>query len=280
MVVAEAPTNPPSALSIPDALPVLPLRGGMVVLPLSVTPLLVGQPRSIQLVDDVMRRERLLVLVAQRADKDQPGLDDLNRMGTAAIIHQLARLPDGSLRVVVQGLERVRLLDFITTEPYLVARVELAPDRTTPGIEVDALRRAAVDLFRRLASLVDEIPTETATAAEALQDARQVAYLIATLAPLPAATRQELLELDPLEAKVLPVGGIKEQVLAAHRSGIRTVILPRENERDLEDVPAELRREIEIIPVESAEEVLSHALESEHAVAASDGRTATRPEAA
>src|SRR5438270_3817866 len=78
---------------------------------------------------------------------------------------------------------------------------------------------------------------------------------------LPAATRQELLELDPLEAKVLPVGGIKEKVLAAHRSGIRTVILPRENERDLEDVPAELRREIEIIPVESAEEVLSYALE-------------------
>src|SRR5260370_29949130 len=102
----------PAPLSLPDALPVLPLRGGIVVFPLAVIPLLVGQPRSIQLIDDVMRQERLLVLVAQKSDGDQPTPDDLYRIGTAAIVHQLARLPDGSLRVVVQGLERVRLIDF------------------------------------------------------------------------------------------------------------------------------------------------------------------------
>jgi ATP-dependent Lon protease len=99
-VAAEAP----SSLTIPDALPVLPLRGGVVVFPPSVVPLLVGQPRSIQLVDDIMRRERLLVLVSQRNDKEQPDADDLYRVGTAAIVHQLARLPDGKLRVVIQGL--------------------------------------------------------------------------------------------------------------------------------------------------------------------------------
>src|SRR6266568_4552094 len=140
----------PAPLNIPDALPVLPLRGGMVIFPLSVVPLQVGQPRSIQLVDDAMRRERLLVLVSQRGDKEQPTPDDVSRVGTAAIIHQLARMGDGTLRVVVQGLERVRLFDFIATEPYLVARVELAPDQVTPGIELEALRRAVVDLFRRL----------------------------------------------------------------------------------------------------------------------------------
>ena len=138
----------PSSLTIPDALPVLPLRGGVVVFPLSVVPLLVGQPRSIQLVDDIMRRDRLLVLVSQRGDKEQPDPDDLYRVGTAAIVHQLARLPDGKLRVVIQGLERVRLLDFVSTEPYVVARVQLAPDEASPGIEIEALRRAAVDLFR------------------------------------------------------------------------------------------------------------------------------------
>jgi len=127
VVAAEAPTS----LTIPDALPVLPLRGGVVVFPLSVIPLVIGQPRSIQLVDDIMRRERLLVLVGQRTDKEQPDPDDLYRVGTAAIVHQLARLPDGKLRVVIQGLERVRLLDFVATEPYLVARVELAPDHAT-----------------------------------------------------------------------------------------------------------------------------------------------------
>jgi ATP-dependent Lon protease len=197
-VAAEAP----SSLTIPDALPVLPLRGGVVVFPLSVVPLLVGQPRSIQLVDDIMRRERLLVLVSQRNDKEQSDADDLYRVGTAAIVHQLARLPDGKLRVVIQGLDRVRLLDFVATEPYMVARVELAPDQTSPGIEVEALRRAAVDLFRSLVGLVDDIPAETASAVEALPEARQVAYLIASVMPLAGPVRQELLELDPLEAKL------------------------------------------------------------------------------
>jgi ATP-dependent Lon protease len=201
-MVVEALGSPANALSIPDALPVLPLRGGIVVLPLAVMPLLVGQPRSVQLIDDVMRQERLLVLVAQKTEHDQPGPDDLYRVGTAAIVHQLARLPDGTLRVVVQGLERVRLLDFVATDPYLVARTELFPDRSTPGVELEALRRAAVDLFRRLVALVDELPAETANAAEALADARQVAYLIASVIPIAPATRQELLELDPLEAKL------------------------------------------------------------------------------
>jgi ATP-dependent Lon protease len=188
--------------SLPDALPVLPLRGGIVVFPLAVIPLLVGQPRSIQLIDDVMRQERLLVLVAQKSDGDQPTPDDLYRIGTAAIVHQLARLPDGSLRVVVQGLERVRLIDFTSTEPYFVGRVELAPDQATPGVEIEALRRAAVDLFRRLVALTDDLPAETGNAAESLPDARQVANLIASTMPLASETRQELLELDPLEAKL------------------------------------------------------------------------------
>jgi len=84
-MVVEAPGSPSNAQSIPDALPVLPLRGGMVVLPLAVMPLMVGQPRSVQLINDIMRQERLLVLVAQRTDHDQPGPDDLYKVGTAAI---------------------------------------------------------------------------------------------------------------------------------------------------------------------------------------------------
>src|SRR3984893_17882581 len=202
-MVAEAPSSPSHELTIPDALPVLPLRGGVVVLPLAVVPLLVGQPRSVQLIDDIMRKDRLVGLVAQRPEQtDQPSPDDLYRVGTAAIIHQLARLPDGTLRVVVQGLERVRLVDFVATEPYLVARVELAPEQAPPGVELEGLRRAAIDLFRRVVVLVDELPNETANAAETVSDPRQLVYLIASVLPLPAATRQELLELDPLDAKL------------------------------------------------------------------------------
>ena len=175
----------------------------MVVLPLAAMPLIVGQPRSVQLIDDVMRQDRLLVLVAQHTEHvDEPTPDDLHRVGTAAIVHQLVRLADGTLRVVVQGLERVRVVDFVATEPYLVARVELAPDQAPPGVELEGLRRAAIDLFRRVVALVDDLPNETANAAETVSDPRQLVYLIASVLPLPAATRQELLELDPLGAKL------------------------------------------------------------------------------
>src|ERR1700731_1292113 len=82
-MVAEAPTSPAQELTIPDALPVLPLRGGMVVLPLAAMPLIVGQPRSVQLIDDIMRQDRLLVLVAQRTEHvDEPTPDDLHPGGT------------------------------------------------------------------------------------------------------------------------------------------------------------------------------------------------------
>ena len=192
-----------ASITIPDALPVLPLRGGTVIFPQAVVPLTVGQPRSVLLVDEVMRGNRMLALVAQRDDeKQEAGPDDLYRIGTAAIVHQLVRLPDGTLRIVVQGLERVRLLDFVATEPFLVARVQPAPDRMTPGIELEGLRRAVLDLFRRLVALMPEVPDEVAAAAETVTDPRQIAYLAASTGLVDAATRQEILELDTVEAKL------------------------------------------------------------------------------
>src|SRR5919106_2178962 len=92
----------PGDFAIPDALPVLPLRDA-VVFPLTAVPLAVGQPRSVRLVDDVMRGNRLLALVAQRDARTEPaGPEDLYRVGTAGVIHQLARVPDGSVRLMVQ----------------------------------------------------------------------------------------------------------------------------------------------------------------------------------
>jgi ATP-dependent Lon protease len=186
-----------------EVLSVLPLRG-MLVFPQAAVPLVIGQERSVRLVDDAMRRDRRLVLVAQRdTSVEQAGPDDLYTTGTLATILQMARGPDGKLRAVVQGVERVRLREFMGTDPYLTARIEVIaePEAAEPGVEVEALRRAMLDLFRQLIDLTAELPGELAAAAEALPDTRRIVYLIASVAPLALEARQELLELDGTEAK-------------------------------------------------------------------------------
>jgi ATP-dependent Lon protease len=204
---------------IPDALPVLPLRDG-VVFPQTAMPLAVAQPRSVRLVDDVMRGNRLLALVAQRDPQKEPvGLEDLHRVATAGVIHQLARGADGSVRLMVQGLERVRLLDLVGTEPYLVGRIEVAgePGEATP--EMDALRRAVVEIFGRLVAVSPELPDELAIAAQNVDAARQLVYFAASVVPFGQAVRQELLELDPVPAKLRRLVDLLQRELAVRELG-------------------------------------------------------------
>ncbi len=200
--MVEPASGPASDMAIPDALPVLPLRDA-VVFPLTAVPLAVGQARSVALVDEVMRGNRLLALVAQRDPQAEPAMPEhLHGVGTVAVIHQLARSPDGTVRLVVQGLERIRILDWARTEPYLVARIAPAPDEITPATEVDALRRAVADLFHRLVVASPELPDEMAAAAANLTDPRHAVYFVASVVPFDMATRQTLLELDPMTAKL------------------------------------------------------------------------------
>ena len=206
-------------LSVPDALPVLPLRDA-VVFPMTAVPLAVGQPRSVRLVDDVMRGNRLLALVAQRDANAEPAKpEDLHRVGTVGVIHQLARAPDGGVRLMVQGIERVRLVDWIGTEPYLVARIEVARDQTVPAPEVEALRRAVVDVFRRLVEASAELPDELAAAAESITDPRHVVYFVASVVPLDMAARQELLEIDPVAAKLRRLIDLLQREVAVRELG-------------------------------------------------------------
>jgi ATP-dependent Lon protease len=216
-MAAEAGAGPADFV-IPDTLPVLPLRDA-VVLPLTAVPLTVGRPRSVQLVDDVMRGNRLLALVAERDGKSDPGPEDLHRIGTVGAIHQLHRVPDGTVRLMVQGIERIRLVEFTGTEPYLVARVEVLKDQTDQATEVDALRRAVVDVFRRLVEASAEMPDEMATAAENLSDPRHVAYFVAAVVPIDVAARQELLELDPVSAKLRRLIDLLQRELAVRELG-------------------------------------------------------------
>ena len=204
---------------VPDALPVLPLRDA-VVLPLTTVPLAVGQPRSVRLIDDVMRSNRLVALVAQLDPKvEASALGDLSRVGTVGMIHQLMRAPDGSVRLMVQGIERIRLLDLVGTEPYLVARVEVSREPTVAGTEIDALRLAVVDVFRRVVGASPELPDEFVTAAESIADPLRLAYFVATVVPLDLAARQALLELDPVSAKLRRLVDLLQKELAVRELG-------------------------------------------------------------
>jgi ATP-dependent Lon protease len=215
----EVEQKPAESPAIPDTLPLLPLRG-TVVFPLAVVPLAVSRPHSVRIVDDVMRLNRLVAMVLQRSDSaEEPTAEDLYATGTVGIIHQLARGTDGSLRIVVQGLERIRVLEFLRTDPYRVARIAVAPDQWVRSTQEEALRRAAVDLFRRVVGLAGDLPDEMAVAAENLADPRQVAYLIASVVPLEAAVRQEILELDPVEQKLRRLVDLLQRDLAVRELG-------------------------------------------------------------
>ena len=188
-------------LAIPDVLPILPLPE--TVFPHAVTPMAIGQPGAVRLVDDATRANRLIGLVARRdADAAEAGPDDLFRVGSVATILQLARLPDGTLRMAVQGLQRIRIREFTATEPYLLARVEAAPDVPSAGPEVQGLQRAVLELIHRFASVAPGLPEQVVAAAEQLTDPFELVYLAASIVSVPREARQGLLELDPLEAKL------------------------------------------------------------------------------
>jgi ATP-dependent Lon protease len=217
--MAVQPDTSPTDITVPDALPVLPLRDA-VAFPLTAVPLSAERAPSIRLIDDVMRGTRLVVLATQKdptAEVVAP--EGVHRVGTMAMIHQFARIPDGSVRIMVQGLERVRLLDFVATEPYLIARLEPARERVEAGRELDALRRAVVDLFRRLVQLSSELPDEMAAAAENLLDPRQVVYFVASLIRLDTPARQALLELDSVSDKLRRLVEILQSEVATRELG-------------------------------------------------------------
>jgi len=188
--------------AIPRDLPVLPLQN-TVVFPLTVVPLIVGQPRSIRLVDDAVLADRMVALVGPRnPDVDQVTPDDLYRMGTAAMVHRLTRAPDGSLQIIVQGLERVAIAEFTQESPYMRAQVKVVPDTLEEGVQLEALARSAADLFRRLVDLAAYLPQQVIAGALENSDPRQLAYMIATTTRMEISDRQEILELDSVSDKL------------------------------------------------------------------------------
>jgi ATP-dependent Lon protease len=187
---------------VENVMPILPLKE-TVVFPDSMIPLAIGQERSIRLVDEAVANDRPIALVTSReGDDEAQSADDLYSVGTAAAIHKMIRVPDGTLRILVQGLRRVRLTRIVQDDPYLVGEFEELPDVITREKEIAALARNVEALFSRIIALVPYLPDELQLAATNAEDPSALANLIATTMRLKTSEKQELLEEADVEARL------------------------------------------------------------------------------
>jgi ATP-dependent Lon protease len=214
-------TAPTQVDELPPELPVLPLKE-TVVFPDSMTPLAIGQERSIRLVDDVVSGERLLALVTVRdADVELPGWDDLYEIGTAAVVHKMIRVPDGTLRILVQGVRRIELEEPVTDDPYLVARFSPLLDEAEQSRELEALLRNAQGLFGRIIGLAPYLPEELQIAAANIDDASGLCNLVASTLRLKTEEKQLILELADTEERLREVSKILNRELEVFELGTK-----------------------------------------------------------
>jgi ATP-dependent Lon protease len=179
---------------LPSALPVLPLRE-TVPFPDTLTPLAIGQERSVALVNDVLAGNRMLVMLASRQpDVDEPGPDELYDVGVVGVIARMLKVPDGTLRLLVQGAQRVRIERWTTEKPYLVAEITEAPDVIEESPELTALMRNVQQTFSQIVEAVPYLPEELQIAVANVEDAGALSHLISGSLRLPTDEKQALLE--------------------------------------------------------------------------------------
>ncbi|HEX3733940.1 MAG TPA: endopeptidase La [Solirubrobacterales bacterium] len=296
--VVESPLDAEGALHegapIPEALPVLPLRDS-VAFPDTITPLAVGQPRSIKLVDDVLGGNRMLVMVASRdPEKDEPTPADLYDVGVVGVVERMVKVPDGTLRILVQATQRVRLDEFVTDRPYLIARIAEAPDEIEPSAELAALTRNVQRTFSEIVEQIPYLPEELQLAVANIDDPSALSHLIGGALRIETAEKQQLLEevdvakrlrhlsqILARELEVVQLGTqIQSQVQSEVDKGQREFILRQQ----LKAIQDELGEEDEIAAeVKELQERIEAARLPEEARKAADrelGRLAKLPPAA
>jgi ATP-dependent Lon protease len=202
---SEDPSGGEQTPSIPQDLPLLPLRD-TVLFPNSFMPLAVARESSVRLIDDAIGGGRLIGVFTQRdAAVEEPGQDDLYPVGTATHIHKMFKLPDGSLRLIVQGLARLKMEQLVSVRPYLVARVSQAADqlRDEDRLEIDALQRNIKTNFQKVVSLSPLLSDDLQTLALAISDPGKLGDFIASsLTTISTAIKQSVLETLDVRARM------------------------------------------------------------------------------
>ena len=201
--------TPKSAL-----LPVLPLRD-IVVFPHMIVPLFVGREKSIRALEEVMRDDKQILLVAQKnAGQDDPGTEDIYRVGTVSSVLQLLKLPDGTVKVLVEGNARAEINSFIDNPKFFQAHANLLPEVDSDPRELEALARAVVSQFEQYVKLNKKVPPEVLVSLSQIDDSSKLADTVAAHLSLKISDKQELLETNSLVDRLERLYGFMESEIS------------------------------------------------------------------
>ncbi len=190
--------------------PVLPLRD-IVVFPHMIVPLFVGREKSIQALEEVMKEDKQILLVAQKnASQDDPGPDDIYRVGTVSSVLQLLKLPDGTVKVLVEGNARASIKSFVDNPRFFQVHAEVLPEADSDPREVEAMARAAVTQFEQYVKLNKKVPPEVLVSLSQIEDPGKLADTVAAHLSLKIAEKQELLETSSLAERLERLYGFME----------------------------------------------------------------------
>jgi ATP-dependent Lon protease len=179
---------------VPEELSILPLRG-TVLYPDLILPIMVGRKKSVKLIDDAMDSDRIIGVITQkRSEIEDPKETDLYSVGAAALILRMIRELDGSQRVIVQGISRMKVKEYIQREPYFKARVEVIDEGLVQGVEIDALMMNLKNLFQRAVELAPYLTSELGTMVSNIKSPAILADLIASNLNISTAEKQGILE--------------------------------------------------------------------------------------
>ena len=193
-----------------DVLPVLPLRD-IVVFPHMIVPLFVGREKSVRALEAVIKEDKQILLVAQKnAAQDDPTADDIYRVGTVSTILQLLKLPDGTVKVLVEGVRRARIAAFKETEAFFEAHVSPIEERLGDEKELEALGRTVVSQFEQYIKLNKKIAPEVLVSLNQVEDPGKLADTVASHLGLKIAEKQDLLESEEVSERLERVFGYME----------------------------------------------------------------------
>jgi len=191
-----------SDVTTPESFPVLPLRD-IVVFPHMIVPLFVGRDKSVRALEDVMENDKQILLVTQKnPGDDDPGMDDIYHIGTVASILQLLKLPDGTVKVLVEGNSRAGITKFLENESFFEAEVEGISEAEESDEDIEALMRSVISHFEQYVKLNRKIPPETLVSINQIDEASKLSDTIAAHLSLKISEKQELLETDSAQERL------------------------------------------------------------------------------